>query len=426
MRVLITGATGFIGSEIVAKFVEAGFAVICCGRDTRQINRRFPSCQALSCDFNQDTQPQVWLERLKQIDVVVNCAGIMHASANQSFDAVHSLAPQALFKACEMAGVKQIFQISALGADSQANNEFARSKAEADAFVINSSVNATVLRPSLVYANGSYGGTSLFRGLAGLPGIIPLPGRGDFQFQPIFASDLAEVIIRLVKQPPTSNQIINVVGPEPVSIKQFIQLLRTWMGFSSAWYLPIPLFLILFFARMGDLFTRGPINSNSLAMLTEDNIADVSPLIAATSVQPRTVTNVLETHPSNVQDRWHARLYFLKPLLRLSIALLWILSGVFSLTIGKSHGTELLASANITGFLSGLIIYLFGFIDILIGIAVLLRWRFLLMCWLQIVLIVAYTVVGSILVPSLWADPLGPLLKNIVIVVAILVMSAME
>jgi len=425
MRVLVTGATGFIGSEITAKLLAGGFNVTCCGRDQKQISRRFPSCQVLVCDFNQDTDADVWLPRLRGVDVVINCVGIMQASRQQSFEAVHSLTPQALFKACEMTGVKQVLQISALGAGPQANNPFARSKAEADEFVLHSSVNATVLRPSLVYARGSYGGTSLFRGLAGLPGIIPLPGKGDFQFQPIYASDLAEVIIRLIKQPQESNQILNVVGPEPVSIKAFIKLLRSWMGFSSARYLPIPLFLMMLFAKLGDFIKRGPINTNSLAMLTKDNIADAKPLIVAVGFQPRAVSEVMETHPSSVQDCWHARLYFLRPLLRLSIALVWILSGVFSVTIGKSQGAALLASANITGFFADFIIYLFGIIDLLIGVAVLIRWRFILMCWLQIILIIAYTVVGSVLLPSLWADPLGPLLKNVVVVSAILVMGAM-
>jgi NAD(P)-dependent dehydrogenase (short-subunit alcohol dehydrogenase family) len=67
------------------------------------------------CDFAHGIQPEDWLPRLTNIDVVVNCAGILREVKDQTFDAVHRAAPSALFDACTQADVKRVVQVSALG-----------------------------------------------------------------------------------------------------------------------------------------------------------------------------------------------------------------------------------------------------------------------------------------------------------------------
>ncbi len=76
MRILVTGAYGFIGSHIVTGLRSAGHEVVGCGRDTALGPRLHPDIEWLACDFNRDTSADVWRPRVTGIDAVVNCAGI--------------------------------------------------------------------------------------------------------------------------------------------------------------------------------------------------------------------------------------------------------------------------------------------------------------------------------------------------------------
>jgi uncharacterized protein YbjT (DUF2867 family) len=102
MNILVTGAYGFIARQVVAGLLQAGHSVVCGVRKPEP--NVFSSLGTVVCDFAHDTQPEDWLPRLSDIDVVVNCAGILREGKDQTFDAVHRAAPSALFGACTRVG----------------------------------------------------------------------------------------------------------------------------------------------------------------------------------------------------------------------------------------------------------------------------------------------------------------------------------
>src|SRR5215216_1416212 len=146
-KVLITGATGFIGSHIAEALAAAGHEVRCAVRKCPSTGRwqQFP---CISVDYTRDFDPVVWQRRVEGVDVVVNAVGILQEHGSQTFEALHDRAPRALFAAA--AGVR-IVQISALGADEQASSRYHLSKKAADDALLASSKNAVVVQPSLVY-----------------------------------------------------------------------------------------------------------------------------------------------------------------------------------------------------------------------------------------------------------------------------------
>ena len=97
---------------------------------------------------------------------------------------IHYEAPKAIFEACVEQGIKKIIQISALGID-KVDVPYAKSKLAIDNYLQTLDIDSTIVRPGLVYGKGAYGGSSLFRGLAGLPFILPMPGRAEQLQQPI-------------------------------------------------------------------------------------------------------------------------------------------------------------------------------------------------------------------------------------------------
>ena len=100
---------------------------------------------------------------------------------------------------------------------------YSQSKLDADRYLETLDLDWVVLRPSLAYTPaGSFGGTSLFRALAALPWIVPLVGDGRQLFQPIHMADLAEAVRRLIERPEVARRILDVVGPEPMAIRDIL------------------------------------------------------------------------------------------------------------------------------------------------------------------------------------------------------------
>ena len=427
MRVLVTGAYGFIGAHISAALTEAGHEVICAVRSAR-VDARFPGLKAIACDMAKDVSIQDWLPRLAGIDAVVNCAGILRQSTAQTFRAVHEQAPLALFRACVQLAIRRVIQISALG--DATDGDFIGSKHRCDNALADLDLDWLILRPSLVYsARGSYGGTSLLRGLCALPWMLPLPKKGDQRVQPVAAEDVGKAVAAALAAPATARQTLELVGPQILSLRDYLLHWRRWLGFAPAHVVTTPGWLFMLAAACGERFGNGPLGLTMARMLERGNIGSAGSLQHLRDnlgVTPKPLARVLDESPSHVQDRWHARLYFLLPVLRIAVALLWLLSGVVGwllpaqvITQAAPHNTmpaaAVIALARATATA-----------DLLLGVPCLLRWRPRLVLSLMLLMVCSYTVGIGILWPLHWLDPLGGLLKNLPLLVVLPILLATD
>lgn len=423
MRVLLTGANGFIGRHILAGLEAAGHQVVAAVRDPEALRR--PDLDTLRIDFNRDTDSRVWAQRLVGFDAVINCAGVLQSAPGQSVQAIHAAAPIALFEGAKAAGVRRVLQISAISAAPGAGTEYAETKLAADEHLKRMDLDWVIVRPSLVYAAGAYGGTALMRALAALPFRIPLVGQGEQQFQPVHMSDVVQCVAGLVADTRVNRRVIDPVGPDVVSFRQLLVDYRAWLGYAPVPTLAMPMPLVRIASRVGDLF-GGPLSTTALKQMNFGNTGDHAAYVSATGLQPMSWRDGLARHPAQWQDRWHARLYFMRPALRLMLALMWLVSGV----VGFFHPPALLTSmATVTG-LSVLTLHVLGiagcFADLLLAVLVFLRWRPPLLAGIQIALVAGYTVFLTWALPALWMDPFGPLLKNLPIIVAIWIWAVLE
>jgi uncharacterized protein YbjT (DUF2867 family) len=423
MKILLTGANGFIGRYLLARLVAGGHAVVPAVRRPAETDRLLPAPASIAVDFNRDTAPADWLPRLAGIDAVVNCAGILQGRPGQSIAAIHEAAPIALFEACRSAGVRRVIQISAISAEPGAGTEYAATKHAADTALAASDLDWVILRPSLVYAEGAFGGTALFRALAALP-VTPLIGAGDQVFQPIHVDDVAETMLRILADASIRRVVIDPVGPERLTLRQILADLRQWLGWKPARAISVPLGLVRLAARIGD-WIGGPVNTTAVQQLLFGNAGAPEPFVAATGIRPRRWQAALRARPAQAQDRWHARLYFIRPLLRWSLALMWLVSGLVGFLQPAALGQAVLAPFGLASA-AGVLTWATCLADIAIAFALVARWRPVATAAIQVVVVAAYTVVLTVALPGLWADAFGPLLKNLPVVVAALALAAME
>jgi uncharacterized protein YbjT (DUF2867 family) len=423
MRVLLIGASGFIGRHLMGGLLATGHQVVGAARRPAQLSRCFPNAETLACDLTRDLSPEAWLPRLQGIDAVINAAGLLDG---KDLTAVHSAGPRALFAACEQTGVSRVIHISAISADKEVGTAYAASKLAGDEFLRASALDWVILRPSLVYGEGSFGGTSLLRGLAALPFALFLPGDGRQAFQPIHMDDLVKTTIRVLADPSINKATLEPMGPERLTTRDILLAWRGWLGLKQGQVIETPMRLIKMIGRVVDLLGGGPLGSTAIRQLEYGNAGDPEPFIKAIGFTPRRMAEALIARPASVQHRWHAKLYFLRPLARLTLGLSWILSGI----IGLFAPLEMTAPfRELVGAPPGaerLIALFFCGADVALGWLTLGRWRPSLSAMLQISLVLAYTLGLSIIMPGLWLDPFGALLKNFAFVVLIGVWAAIE
>lgn len=429
MNILVTGATGFIAAQIVTDLQTAGHSVTCCVRNVSYAKNLFPNAKMISCNFVKDTSADTWFPRLKEIDVVINCVGILYHPNRKVIWAIHNDTPRALFDASVSAGVKKIIQISALGID-KVNVDYATSKKAAEDYLLKLPIQSVILRPSLVYGRGSYGGTSLFRGLSGLPFIIPVPGSGKQAFQPIHLQDLSKAILKLIETQQDKSLILHAVGPDKIFLREILKNIRAWLGFAKAMTISIPLFFIRIGSLFGNLLPNTSMNKTSYTMMMQNNISsdeETNRFSKTIGFTPRNFMTGLYSQPSTVQDHWHARLYCLKPLLQLSIAFVWLISGISAaFLLPKESVYPLLSYVGVETAWQPFILYGASTLDILLGLATLMSFRLKMVGALQCIVIIIYTVIISWKFPELWIEPFAPIAKNVPLLAAILVMISLE
>lgn len=410
MRVLVTGATGLIGSTICARLASEGHTVVGVTRGERLGGGAVSSW--VEQDFSAKTGDQTWQRHLSGIDAVVNCVGALQDSPGENTGQAHHHGADVLFAACEKAGVRRVIHFSAIGVDRHQASGFSRTKHAGDEALKNRDLDWVILRPSVVIGRSAFGASAMFRGLAALPVVPMMPDTG--QLQVVALDDVVATVLFFVDPASPSRVEIELAGPQRLTMAQVVSIHRHWLGWKPAHNFLLPHWLGNLVYRFGDLAGklgwRPPMRSTARQEIVHGAVGDPEQWTRLTGIVPRPLTAFFLANPAGVQDRWFARLYFIKPVLMVILVLFWLLTAIISLTTGFWNGVELLLEAN-AGWLAQPGVVAGALADL--SIAILIAWRrtSLLGLWAAVALSTFYIVAGTILRPDLWNEPLGPLLK---------------
>jgi NADH dehydrogenase len=234
--ILLTGASGTVGSALLRRLTHARQPVRCLVRDPRRLGDQRVRVQIALGDL---ADPPSFRNALRGVHTVVHLAASIRDEPRASIEELNAMATLRLVRAAERAGARRFVFFSALGAEHHSRTRFFRAKALAQDAVEDSGLESTVFRPSIVYAPGDPWLTLLER-LSRLPA-VPVSGAGDALFQPIWAEDVADCVMAALSNGAASPDGIELAGPETLSYDDIVRtVLRASGRRRRLLHLPLP------------------------------------------------------------------------------------------------------------------------------------------------------------------------------------------
>jgi uncharacterized protein YbjT (DUF2867 family) len=232
---LLTGATGLVGSALLPRLTASGRSVRCLVRDPRRLGPERVRVQIALGDLGN---PASFRNAMRGVDTAIHLAAAIRDQPGGSIEELDAVATLRLVRAAERAGVRRFMFFSAIGASLHSPARFFRAKALAEEAVEEADVEATVFAPSIVYSPGDPWITLLDR-LTRLP-VAPVSGSGDALYQPIWADDVADCVVNALRNS-NGQRRYELAGPEALTYDGIVQTaLRSFGRRRRLLHVPLP------------------------------------------------------------------------------------------------------------------------------------------------------------------------------------------
>ena len=271
-KILIFGATGQIGRHLIRKLTKNNYKVIC---QTRNLHKAIFLKTSGSIGYIDIKETKIFdyekvIGLVDTADIVINLIGILFESGKiNTFEKIHTLFPKFLSEICNKKN-KHLIHISSLGVENARDSKYAVSKAEGENKIFENLPSATILKPSIVYSvNDSF--TTRFMSLLNFFPIFPLYYGGKTKFAPIHASDLTDIIFHVIENNIRGKKI-ETVGPKVLTFLEILNILSKCINKKRV-FLPLPLFLAKFSAKILEKMPNPLLTVDQLNLLKYDNIS---------------------------------------------------------------------------------------------------------------------------------------------------------
>jgi uncharacterized protein YbjT (DUF2867 family) len=418
-KILVLGASGLIGRFVTDDLRARGFHVI-------GIARKFsPSQKANSFDLElpllaMDAAALALLIGGGAVETIVNCLGVLQDGPGSDTGAVHRDFVARLLQAVHDSGrAVRLIHISIPGAAIEDRTAFSVTKREAERLIAASGIAYAILRPGFVVAPAAYGGSALLRALAAFPIDLPSDELATL-FSPVAVEDIAVTIAWLACRKPgdeaTKAVTWDLMQVQKITLGGVIKQFRFAFGTAGWPRVTLPAFLLDFGAKLGDLVNclgwMPPMRSTAIAELRRGVSGDPNPWMAATSIVPKTIVQMVGQRSATIQDKWFARLFLIKALAIASLAIFWFASGFIALMISFPATKAILTSHGFPPSVAGPFAALTSLMDMAIGALIAFRRSAAAGLVAGIIVSLGYMAGTAILTPDLWIEPLGALVKT--------------
>lgn len=220
--VTIIGGSGFLGRYIARRMAQQGWRVRVATRrpnDAMYVRTygAVGQVEPVFCNIRDDASVRAVVHGA---DAVVNCAGILAENGKNSFEAVQDEGAGRVARIAAEEGAARLVHVSAIGADAEANSDYARTKAEGEAAVLAHMPGAMILRPSIMFGPEDEF-FNRFAGMTRLGPILPVVG-ADTKFQPVYVDDVAAAAEKGLTGA-AEGGVYELGGPDVASFRELMQ-----------------------------------------------------------------------------------------------------------------------------------------------------------------------------------------------------------
>jgi NADH dehydrogenase len=291
--ILVTGASGFVGSHLLPELLGAGNRVVALVRSPatgQKVTRRLSTAQAANVELRTGDVdlPATLAAALAGVDAVVHLVAIPRDwNGGRKLLAVNLDGTRNLIAAMQASGVRRLVHLGALGVEDREELHYAKSKARAERAVAESGLDWTILKPSLLFGPGD-GFFNIVAGLVRLsPGIVPVPGDGTSRFQPLHVVDLALCLRLSLERPETVGHAFELGGPRTWTYREITaEVCRATGRRRAVVGVPVPLIKLVAGAAEA-MRLPFPVSTDQLRQLALDNVGPLDGVHSAFGFIPR-------------------------------------------------------------------------------------------------------------------------------------------
>ena len=287
MTILVTGAAGFLGNNIVRRLAEQGKPVRAMVRNAEKAGKRLADVKDKIEVVQGDIADREGLKTLmRDVSTVIHLVAIALEKGGKTYEDVNYQGTINVVDAAKSAGVMRFINMSQNGADPDHFSRFLRSKGRAQEYVASSGLRWTALRPSTLFGPQDEFFNSIARLVRLTPIIFPNIGGGTAQFQPISVNDVAEATVRCVDDDGTIGKAFELGGPEVITLQEIEQRIFKAMG-TNRFLIPGPIWLLrpAVFV-MEKVLPGSPVSTTLLELLKVPNVVSDNALISYFNMQP--------------------------------------------------------------------------------------------------------------------------------------------
>ena len=291
MTVLVTGATGLLGRQVVQRLLDTG-------QEARVMVRRPGSERVFATPptdvcYGDVGNPDAIAEACRDISEIVHLVAVIRGNPRQ-LDAVNRQGTANVVAAAKAAGsVRRFVHVSAVGAADNPRLRYLHSKWMGEQEVIRSGLPYVILRPSLIFGPGDEFTTAVAALVRALP-ITPVIGSGHNRLQPIHVADVARCVAAAASGNLRGSRVVDIGGPEQLSYNEIIAIVAETLG-RRRLRVSVPLWTVgLPVALMETLTPRPPINRAMLQLITLRNVAQPHSVADVFGFRPRPIAGNID------------------------------------------------------------------------------------------------------------------------------------
>lgn len=292
-KILVTGATGFVGGHVVAALQAQGYPLRVLVRTPAKAEKL--KAGGVEIAAGDIFEPPSLAKAAREMNTVIHLVGIIQEVGRATFERVHVAGTHNVLAAAQAAGVPRFLYISGLGAGPRAPAKYHRTKYAAEEAVRASGLEYLIFRPSVLCGPGD-GFVSLLLKMIRTSPVVPIIGDGRYQLQPLYIQDLCTCILRGLEDPSVWNQTFEIGGADALEYNQILHLLLQHLG-KSRLKIHIPLSLMKIQVKlMEKVLSRPPLSSDQLIIMAGGNTCDITAVKKAFKLEPLGFKETIEKY----------------------------------------------------------------------------------------------------------------------------------